>query len=147
MSRVFAPREWLFLTITAGLLGPGVGVCYWTCDASWMAGFGALIVIAGILFAFTDLPELLEKRANALAKLRLELSFNSLVHELEDERHEVLTAEEMTELRRDFDRKTRHLLSPGKAIKDRIHAVEIFIVCLGTFVNGFGQKILEHLWK
>ena len=143
----FSSREWLYIAVAIAILGGGVLVSYETRDAGWLSRFGAIVIVVGVLFAFSNLPALLDEKAKKLAKLRMELTFQSMLDEKEESMHEVYTAEERTMLKRNFEAKARHIFEHEASLpKRRFRAVEVGIICLGTLANGWGQWILERIW-
>jgi hypothetical protein len=143
----FSQREWLYIGVAACVLGAGVWLSYATRDAGWLSRFGALAIVIGVLFAFTDLPALLDERAKNLAKLRMELVFQSMLDEKEESTHELYTPEERAKLKRDFEAKSKHIFEREASLpKRRFRAVEVGIICLGTLANGWGQWLLERIW-
>lgn len=143
----FSGREWAFMAIAFALLSAGVAFSYWQCDATWVSRFGALVIIAGVLFTYSDLPDLMEERAKALAKLRIEFAFHALVDDVEKDTKSDLTQAQKGSLRRKFDLTAKRVFEKeAKVEKNRFLAVEVGIICVGTFANGCGQWVLEKLW-
>lgn len=121
-------------TIIATLLGrPGL-----------MPGVGAIIIVLGVIFAMAELPNLLALNAEKLFNLRKNLAAHSAINEEEENRKTILSDEEKSKItKKEHLRIEKDLPNQAPYIRKRFHIVEVFIVCFGTLVNGFGQIILE----
>jgi len=142
----FTRLEIGFLLAAVLVLTAGSAFSIYRCAADWMPGVGALIIVLGIGFALWELPNLLAMKADRWAKVRKEFAVQSRIDEVEEETHSVLSEDERSRIRVEAERwADKHLPSYGPNIRKRFHFVEVFIVCLGTLVNGFGQKAIEWL--
>jgi hypothetical protein len=142
----FSRREWFAIATTALLLIASIVISFWQCDAAWVSRFGALIIIVGVIFAFSDLPEKFEESARAMVKLRTEFTIMSAIDELEEQDHSILTPEQKEIVRNQLTPTKSETAAEVKRSKNRFYAVEVWIICIGTFANGCGQWVLEHLW-
>jgi hypothetical protein len=143
----FTKLEVGFLLAAFVVLAVGTAISIHRCEADWMPGVGALMIVLGVVFALFDLPNLLQLKADQWARVRKEFAVHSRIEEIEEETHTVLSQEERSRIRNEVEKDIdKHLPSHGPTIRKRFHAVEVFIVCLGTLVNGFGQKFLEWLF-
>lgn len=140
-------REIIAIFVSVILLIAGIAISYWQCDAAWVSRFGALIIIAGVYFAFSDLPERFEKNTRKMIRLRTELTIQDAITQLEDEdRSKALTQDQLNSIRRILTPSERLIEKEAKKRKNRFYFIEASIICIGTFTNGFGQWILEKLW-
>lgn len=140
----FTMLELAFLAVAFSVLAMGTWFSIQKNDGGWMPGVGAAVIVLGVVFALSDLRNLLALKADQFARLRKELAVHSAIDDLEEADHTTLDEEQRQIVRREVQRETdRRLPSAGPTIRKRIHAVEVFIVCLGTLVNGFGQKAVE----
>lgn len=140
-------REIKAIFFSIVLLIAGIAISYWQCDAAWVSRFGALIIIVGVYFAFSDLPERFEKNARAMIKLRTEFTIQDVITQLEDEdRSKPLTQEQLNFIRRYLTPSETLIEKEANKRKNRFYFIEALIICVGTFTNGFGQWILENLW-
>ena len=113
------------------------------CDPAWANRFGALIVIVGVVFAFSDIPDALLVSGEKWQKARAEFMFRAIVESMEDERHESLSNAELKELRRKFDAITGGDYElDAKQAKHRFLFVGVVIVCVGTFMHGLGDWLV-----
>lgn len=143
----FSLREWLYIAGSVGILGIGIMLSYATHDAGWLSRFGAVVIVLGVLFAFSDLPALLDERAKKLAKLRMELTFQSMLDEKDENDLGFYAFEDQAKLKRAFEAKSKQNFEIEASLpKRRFHAVEMGIICLGTLANGWGQWLLERIW-
>ncbi|HZW20626.1 hypothetical protein [Noviherbaspirillum sp.] len=111
--------------------------------AAWAGRIGSLIIIVGVWFAFSDIPQVLREQAERMSGIRLELEIYSEIDRLEDERHYPLNDEEKAQVRRRVtNEKKKNLQKAAGASAERFVLVEVLIVCIGTFVNGFGEWIV-----
>jgi len=140
-------REWKAIAVTLVLLIFGVLISYWQCDAGWLSRFGALIIITGVVFAFTDLPVILNKKAMRMIKLRTELTISDAITQLEDEDHTLLTDEQRGIVRKILTPSEQEINNEVNKGSNRIYLLEVIIICFGTFINGFGEYLLSSLWK
>jgi len=141
----FSTRERyaIFIALVFLCLGLWLGL---KVHADWLSRFGALIIIVGVIFAVSDLPIALERRARAIAKVTSALVFQELLNQFKEKNHQTLTQVERTELSR------RHEILNKESIereasrpKRRFLIVEATIICVGTFFNGFGQWFVTLL--
>lgn len=140
----FTTHELCFLFATILVFAVGTLICVTGNRTKWMPGVGAIIIVLGVLFALSDLPAILQLQADKWAKVRKEFAVQNRINEVEEENHKVLTNDERRAIRCEEEAKTdRHLPSSGPIIRKRFRFVEVFIVCFGTVVNGFGQPVLE----
>lgn len=148
MKLPYTKQEIEYLAIAFAILVLGTAACVVTRNASLMAGVGALIVISGVIFASRDFQSLVISRMRRLAPLRKELEFTSLIDETEEKEKRVLSTQERQLLRTSFEKswEANHAAAI-RTTQERHHFVEAFIVIVGTFVNGFGQSILEPFIK
>jgi hypothetical protein len=148
MKLPYTKQEIKYLAVAIAILVLGTAACVVTKNASLMAGVGALIVISGVVFASKDFQSLVISRMRKLAPLRKEFEFTSLIDETEEREKRVLSTQERQNLRSSFDEswEANHTAAINST-RERHHFVEAFIVIVGTFVNGFGQSILEPFIK
>lgn len=128
------------------LLVAGIAVSYWQCEPAWVSRFGALIIIVGVYFAYSDLPAEFERSARAMIKLRTELAITDAITTLEDEDHILLNQEQKDLIRKHFTPSSAEIERDAKRQKNRFAFVEVVIICVGTFANGLGQWVLEKIW-
>lgn len=141
----FSAREWyaIVIALTLACTGLWLGV---TVHADWLSRFGALVVIVGVIFATSELPKALERRARAIAKVTSALLFREWVTKLEDKGHQTLTQAQRDELWRFHEKLNEQNVERDASLpKRRFLFVETLIVCVGTFFNGFGQWIVALL--
>jgi len=142
----FTTREKAFLASSLVVLVAGIWFCASPERTKWVPGLGAIVIVLGIVFAMSDLSAVLQMQADKWAKVRKEFVVQNRIDELEEEAHEVLSEEERREVRRKLEAHAdKQLPSSAPAIRKRFRFVEVFIVCIGTLVNGFGQPLLELL--
>ncbi|MCP5005724.1 MAG: hypothetical protein GY941_17580 [Planctomycetes bacterium] len=140
-------REKSAIAVASLLLIAGIAASYWLCDAAWLGRFGALIIIVGVLFAFSDLPEQFEKSARRLIKLRTEFSIADAIEKLEDDDRSIMLTQEQKDIIRKLTTPSEDEVDKeAKRRTNRFYFVEVIIICVGTFTNGFGQWILERIW-
>lgn len=135
----FSNRELFAIAVVLALLIAGVwlGVCL---DPAWLSRFGALVIIVGVIFAVTDLPIALERRARAIAKVTNALVFRTWLNQLEEEQHKAYTHNERDSLWQRFEKLNEPDVDRDASIpKRRFLMVETTIICIGTFTNGFGE--------
>ncbi|MFP5408535.1 MAG: hypothetical protein ACLGGY_04555 [Gammaproteobacteria bacterium] len=148
MKLPYTKQEITYLAIAAFILLFGTLVCFIIKNASWMAGVGALVVISGVFFASKDFQELIIARMTRLAPLRREFVFVTYVDEIEESEKRNLTADERNRLREEFAKKWEETHAQAiKATEKRHRFVEAYIIIIGTFVNGFGEAIIEPFIK
>lgn len=141
-------REVAFLLISFAVLAAGTALSIKQCHAEWMAGVGAIVIVLGIVFAVSDLPNILQLKADQWASVRKEFAVQARIDEIEEETHTLLSEDERRKIRREVESIVDKLLpSAGPAIRRRFRLVEVFIVCTGTLVNGLGQPVLEWLLR
>lgn len=141
----FSTRERcaVVISLTFLIIGLWLGV---KVHADWLSRFGALIIIVGVVFAISDLPMALERRARAIAKVTSALVFQDLLKKFEEENHQTLTHAERYELwRRHEILNNENIEREASRPRKRFLIVEATIICAGTFVNGFGQWIVTLL--
>ena len=98
----------------------------------------------GVVFALWDLRNLLALKSDQFAQLRKEFVITQKLYDFEEKELRMPSKHERSSIRAEVERDLdRRLPSSAPVIRKRFHAVEIFIVCLGTLVNGFGQKLVE----
>ena len=139
----FTVREhWaIALAVIFVVSGFSLGIVY---HPNWASGFGAIIVVIGVVFAATDLPKELEQRARNIAKVANALMFQDLINELEQDGKQPLSGEARAALEQRYKRLTAHDID-AQASRPRVRflIVEVTIICTGTLMNGFGQWISE----
>ena len=140
----FTKLELGFLFVALLVLGIGTWVSIVRGDAGLMPGVGALIIVMGVVFALWDLRNLLALKSDQFAQLRKEFVITQKLYDFEEKELRMPSKHERSSIRAEVERDLdRRLPSSAPVIRKRFHAVEIFIVCLGTLVNGFGQKLVE----
>ena len=140
----FTKLELGFLLAALLVLGIGTWASIVLRDAGWMPGVGALIIVMGVVFALWDLRNLLALKADQFAQLRKEFVIAQRIYDVEEKEHRMPSTHERKSIRAEVDQVLdQRLPSSAPIIRKRFHAVEVFIVCLGTLVNGFGQKVVE----
>jgi len=112
----------------------------------WLGRIGALIIVVGVIFAVTNLPEALERRVRAVQNVTNAIVFNSLITEQEEKEKRSFSKSEQELLRGEFEKITKPEIERKASLpKRRFLAVEATIICLGTMVNGFGEWVIETL--
>lgn len=148
MKIPYTKQELKYLAVAAFILVCGTAVCFITNNASLMAGVGALVIISGVVFASMDFQELVIARMTRLAPLQKEFAFVTYVDETEESEKRNLSVEERNRLREKFAKKWEETHAQAiNATEKRHRFVEAYIVIIGTFVNGFGQTIIEPFTK
>ena len=137
----FSRHEQVALAVSISLLATGIALSRF-CGPGWLAGFGALISIAGVVLALYDLAPILDARAKRLASLRANLTLNALVESIEDDSRLPISDDDFATAKAVIDREVRPGFEASAQLpKRRYLAVGAFIICLGTFVNGFSSLI------
>jgi hypothetical protein len=99
-----------------------------------------------VVFAVSDLPTLLEKRARAFESIVSALTFNQFIHQMNDEQRTTLNDTEIANLRRRFEQLTEADVNRKASLpKRRFLVVEAAIICVGTFMNGFGEWLASFV--
>ena len=141
----FSARELSAIAIALGLVCVGLWLGV-TVHADWLSRFGALVIIVGVIFAVSELPKALERRARAIAKVTSALLFRDLVTQLEEKDHQTLTQSERDGLWRRYEKLNEESVERAASLpRRRFLVVEASIVCVGTFFNGFGQWVVTLL--
>ena len=142
----FTKFEWGFLFTAFAVLAIGTAISIRTRQPDWMPGVGAVVIVLGVVFAVFDLRSLLQLKADRWAKVIKAFNVSWAIRDTEKKARAVLSEEQRAQIRREVERRVEEQLpSQGPTIRKRFHFVEVFIVCLGTLVNGFGQKVVEWL--
>lgn len=139
----FTRREIVAIAIAALLIAIGLclGLNY---DPVWLGRLGALVIVVGVIFAVTDLPIALERRARAIAKVTNALVFSSWLTDREEEQHKTYTPAERDALWKHFEKLSATDIDREASIpRKRILLVEATIVCVGTLANGFGEWVVK----
>lgn len=139
----FTTRELFAIAVAVllFLLGFWLGL---QCDPAWLSRFGALIVVVGVIFAVTDLPVALERRARAIAKVTNALVFRSWLDQREKDQRKAFTSSERDALWSDFEKLSAEGVDREASIpRRRFLIVEVTIVCIGTLTNGFGEWVVR----
>lgn len=138
-------REWCAITVALTLLCVGLWLGL-KVHADWLSRFGALIIIVGVIFAVSDLPIALERRARAIAKVTSALVFQEWLNQFEEKNLQALTQAERAELSRRYQMLNEGSIEREASLpRKRFLIVEMSIICVGTFFNGFGQWLVTLL--
>jgi hypothetical protein len=132
----------IFFTVVTLLLGSRAA---WTSQAVWLNRAGALIVITGVLLAASRVHEwvrskvsdYIDKDFDSIAKKAI----GAVGHEvgpLSDEQRNAIMAEVRDETLAELD-------EIFEQDKRRIKNLEVILVILGTFLNGFGDYVVGLL--
>ena len=136
-------RELSAIVIAVLLIALGLWLG-WHFDPAWLSRIGALVIVIGVIFAVTDLPIALERRARAIAKVTNALVFNSWLNQVEDEEHKTYTPAERDTLWKYFEKLNAPDINREASIpRKRFLFVEAIIVCVGTLANGFGEWAMK----
>lgn len=132
-------REFFAIAIALLLLLIGFWLG-WHFEPAWLSRFGALIIVVGIVFAVTELPVALERRARSIAKVTNALVFRSWLNQVEEEQHKTYTSSQRDVLWNEFEKLSAPDVDRQASVpRRRFLIVETVIVCIGTLTNGFGE--------
>ena len=123
------------------VVGFALGICV---APEWASGLGSVVVVIGVIFAATDLPKVLEQRARNMAKVTNALVLQSLINEREEREKRTISADERAALSRHFDKLSADDIElKASQPRKRFLWVEVWIVCVGSLMNGFGTWIVS----
>ena len=128
------------ISVTLLIFGVWLGIQY---DPSWLSRIGAVIIVTGVIFAVTDLPIALERRAQAIAKVTNAIVFNSYINQIEENEKLTLNESQKTALRKQFEKSNKEDDEHNALLpKKRFLIIESTIICVGTIINGFGAWLI-----
>jgi hypothetical protein len=133
--------EAIALALTCIFLGLGIylGISE---EATWLNRFGSLIIITGVFLAATRFSENLENRINDFIRKNGKIVIQAIIknneHFLGVKLEESLIEVAEAKLKEEF---SNYQSNRNRAFK----LYEIMIVAFGTFVNGFGDKIISYV--
>jgi len=138
-------REIIAVIVTALLLVIGVFLG-WNYEPEWLNRAGTLIIVVGVIFAVTDLPEALERRVRSIQRITNALVFNSWLAEQEEQKKEIFTPSQLEALRSEYNKLNEPETERKSALpKKRFLFIEAAIICIGTIVNGFGDWAIKTI--
>jgi hypothetical protein len=130
------------MAVTLALLSLGLWLGLYV-DANWLSRFGALVAIVGVIFATSNLPKILEQRARGRAQVASALTNLHLLDKLQETHEVVLTPAQREALLQPYRKHDDAFVElEASRPRRRFLLVEAAIVCVGTFLNGFGQWIV-----
>lgn len=115
----------------------------WFIEPVWLNRAGALIIITGVTLAASRFHE----KAHSRALSAIEANYDLLIKEV-SEKLANLNSETVSETRSDYLRQTMLPAIRQAFVKSletnarRIRMWEIWLVIIGTFLNGFGDYII-----
>lgn len=115
----------------------------WFCEPVWLNRAGALIIITGVALAASRFHERIHGRALATIEANYDLLIEEMAKKFDspdgptsNEERERLRVKMMPAIRQAF---TKSLELNAR----RIRMWEIWLVIIGTFLNGFGDYIIS----
>lgn len=135
-------REVISSVLTLIAAGGGLYLA-WTESAVWLNRAGAAVIIIGVLAATSRFQEWIEQKADSFVEEHFEPTTAKVIAELES-----LHGELPEELKKTIRTETRASLTKSlEKIFDgdrrRIKSWEVGLVILGTFLNGFGDWLVN----
>ena len=117
----------------------------WKCEAMWLNRTGSLIVIVGVLLAASRFHEWVRAKVATFIEQNYDSIIQSAINTVErdsapltGERRSAILAEVQAETLAELDD-----IFDGD--KRRIKNLEVILVILGTFLNGFGDYLISLL--
>jgi hypothetical protein len=136
--------EAIALALTCIFLGLGIYLGI-SKEAAWLNRFGSLIIITGVLLAATRFPETLANRVDDFTTKIGPLIVQAIIENNERFHGRELEASHKSKLIEGVEARFKKELSTYQANRNRAFKLyEIAIVSFGTFVNGFGDKIISY---
>lgn len=140
----FSKIEIIFLLVAVMtfIVGTAIAVC--ASLPGLMPGVGAMIIVLGVCFAFYEIPNIFTIYSERMHRLRRVLAVSSRITAIEEETRSHVSEDERKRITEEEEKRIDDTLADRESkMRKRFHLVELFIVCFGTLVNGFGQIVLE----
>jgi hypothetical protein len=137
--------EAIALALTCIFLGLGIylGISE---EATWLNRFGSLIIITGVFLAATRFSENLENRINDFIRKNGKIVIQAIIKNNEHFLGVKLEESHRSKLIEVAEAKLKEEFSNYQSNRNRAFKLyEIMIVAFGTFVNGFGDKIISYV--
>jgi predicted membrane protein DUF2335 len=109
-------------------------------NPAWLSRFGSLIIVVGVIYGFTDWPDLTEKRLRGrVQEFKIPSELDNLLKDYDAVGSGY--AGRITEMaQREHDHRMQLL---AKILMYQLRSVEIALICFGTVVNGFGEWLVQ----
>lgn len=135
------------LALIASVIFVGVGFYLaWSCNPAWLNRAGALVIIAGVLLAASRFQEWVQSKVLGFVEANFESTAEQALLTVESERDQSLTPEERERIKAEMKPAIhKHLAEIFEEDRRRIKAWEVWLVVLGTFLNGFGDYVVSVL--
>lgn len=130
----------LILMLTLLIIGTFLGSYF---EPVWLSRIGSIVIVVGVVFAISDLPMELERRALGISKVANALFIKSLIDRIENDEKRTLSKIEKDYLFNEYQKMSNMDDEFNASIpKKRFLIIEGMIICTGTIVNGFGEWLL-----
>lgn len=132
------------LALVASTIFVGVGIYLaWFSNPAWMNRAGALVIIVGVLLAASRFQEWVQSKVRGFVEERFESTAEDALLTIQSERELSLSPDENERIKAQLKPAIhKHLAEIFEEDKRRIRAWEVWLVVLGTFLNGFGDFII-----
>lgn len=123
----------------------GVGTYLaWFSNPAWLNRAGALVIIVGVLLAASRFQEWVQSKVLLFGETEFDSTANHAILTVQSELELSLSPEEKERIKAQLKQAFhKDLADVFEEDKRRIKAWEVWLVVLGTFLNGFGDFIIS----
>jgi hypothetical protein len=143
--RFFGRHTPELLALMASTIFIGVGTYLaWFSNPAWLNRAGALVIIVGVLLAASRFQEWVQSKILGFVETNFESTAEHALLTVQSERELSLSPEEKERIKAQLKPAIhKDLAEIFEEDKRRIQAWEVWLVVLGTFLNGFGDFIIS----
>lgn len=147
MYRFFGRHTPELVALIASTIFIGVGIYLaWSSNPAWLNRAGALVIIVGVLLAASRFQEWVQSKVLRFVEAEFESTAEHALLTVQSERELSLLPEEKERIKAQLKPALhKDLADIIEEDKRRIQAWEVWLVVLGTFLNGFGDFIISEV--